>query len=378
MNGIRASEIVDLLRAVESAGGADAVLATFVSVDGSVFARAGAMAVFVPGAPGRGGAVAVEELQGDLRREVEATAAAGPRLCVLDLPQDDPILGFGLGAPGRVEVWLEPANEVLRAYLRLVLESLLRGEGVVCALEIEGPKLGERRLHRPEEPGVRECYQELSPEIVEASAAGGQQRAFLCPVHPMGKAMIFGSGAAARALARHLSELGFAVVAADPRSGRLQGAERRLPGVRVVQGGWEQARAELHPDEETSVVVLTCSYALDLETLQGALKSPAAYVGLIGPQKRTEALLAELAALEVRPRPGTFFAPAGLDIGAEAPAEAALSIAAEILAARSGRKGGRLSSRRRDSEARAKAKVPGLILAAGPGTRFSAGPKLSA
>ena len=385
MNSIRPQEILDileLLRAIESAGGGGTrtVLATFVTLEGSVFSRAGAMAVFVPTVGFSGsGIIPVTELQGPLRREIDAVAAGGgSRLTTLDLAEDDPVLGFGLGAPGRVEVLLELVDERLREHLIAMRESLLRNEGVVCGLEIEGSDLGRRVLYRADDPRVKECYQEISPELLETSVAGQVQRTFLCPVHPMGKALVFGSGPVAAALSRHLAELGFSVFAADSRAGRLKGVDWQIPGVVLIEGGWDQARAAAHPDEETSVVVLTRSYALDLETLQGALKSPVSYVGIIGPQKRTARLLLELSALEAQPRPGVFFAPAGLDIGAEAPVETALSIAAEILAVRSGRKGGRLSSRPGGgAAARSRVRTPGLILAAGAGTRFAGGNKLS-
>ena len=379
MNGIRLQEILDILRGLEEAAGPGPVLATFVSLDGSVFSRAGAMAVFVPaGDLCGGGVIPVTEVQGALRREIEGAAASGrPRLACLELAEDDPVLGFGLGAPGRVEVLIEPLDDRLREHMAAVRDALMRNEAVVCSLEIEGPDLGRRALLRADDPRVRECYQENSPELVETSEGGQALRTFLCPVHPMGKALVCGSGPVAAALSRHLAELGFCVFAADPRPGRLRSPDWRTPGVALIEGGWEQARAVVQPDEETSVVVLTRSYALDLESLEGALKSPASYVGIIGPQKRTQRLLAQLDALGVRPRPGVLFAPAGLDIGAEAPRETAFAIAAEILAARSGRKGGRLSSRPGPAPG-ARLHTPGLVLAAGPGTRFAGGHKLAA
>ncbi|HAM35777.1 MAG TPA: hypothetical protein DEB40_06450 [Elusimicrobia bacterium] len=384
MNGIRPQEILEIVRSVDASAAADggqspAVLATFISIGGSVFSRAGAMSVFSPAASDGGATIPVGELRGMLRQEIEAVAASGrPKLAVLELAEDDPVLGYGLGAPGKVEVLLEPVSEDLRRHISQLREALQRHEGAVCAVEIEGPELGRRSLYRPDDPLVRECYEEMSPELVEISQDGSIRRTFLCPVHPMGKALVFGSGPVAAALCRYLADMGFSVLAADPRPGRLKGADWRIAGVELLEGGWDQARIMVHPDEETSVVVLTRSYALDLETLQGALKSPASYIGLIGPQKRTQMLLAELSALEVRPRTGVLFAPAGLDIGAEAASETALAIAAEILAARSGRKGGRLSSRRQAPAGQARARIPGLILAAGPGTRFVGGHKLSA
>jgi xanthine/CO dehydrogenase XdhC/CoxF family maturation factor len=83
----------------------------------------------------------------------------------------------------------------------------------------------------------------------------------------------------------------------------------------------------------------------DLEILAALLGSPAAYIGVLGPRKRTLKLLARLE--ETRgPIPADarsrVFAPAGLDIGADGPEEIALSIAAEIRAVAAGRRGGLL------------------------------------
>lgn len=370
-----------MLRAVEesAARGGETVLATVVSHEGSVYARAGAMSVLTPQGGGGPGVISWEELGGALRREAKAASAqASPRLCALELAEDDPILGQGLGTPGRIEIFLEPIDAPLREALRPAREALLRGEGVVCSIEIEGPDVGRRALYPPGHPQAKECYLENSPELVESSSEAMLRRIFLCPVHPMGKVLIFGSGADAAALARHLEELGFSVFAADPRLGRLRAAQWDRRQAVLIEGGWEQARAAAGPDAETSVVVMTHSYALDLETLQGALQSPAAYVGLVGPLKSAQRMLSELEALEAGPRPGVLFAPAGLALGAQSPRETALAVAAEILAARSGRKRG-LSLRARFSPApAARGRLPGLILAAGRGRRFGGGHKLSA
>ena len=342
MNGLRPQEMLEVLRALEaSAGeGEKAVLATVVSLDGSVYSRAGSMGLFVEDSAGRAGVIAASEGPEALRRELEEAAASGrPRLCALDLAEDEPLLGYGLGDPGRIELFLEPVDARLRLELRAVRDALLKGEGLVWEVEIEGAALGRRGLYSSDHPSAKECYQALSPELVESAEAGVLRRVFLCPVAPMGKVLVFGSGPDAAGLARHLSELGFSVTVADPRAGRLRTPDWDRSRMVLLEGGWEQARSAAQPDEETSIAIMTHSYALDLETLQGALKSPASYVGLIGPAKRSERMLAELAALEVRPRPGVLQAPAGLNIGAESSREQALSVAAEILAARSGRKG---------------------------------------
>ena len=81
------------------------------------------------------------------------------------------------------------------------------------------------------------------------------------------------------------------------------------------------------------------------------LASPARYVGVMGPRKRTERMLSELAAGDESFRLGEedrerLYSPAGLDIGANAPAEIALSVVAEMRAVLDGRRGGILRERR--------------------------------
>lgn len=68
--------------------------------------------------------------------------------------------------------------------------------------------------------------------------------------------------------------------------------------------------------------------ARDVASLGAALASKAAYIGVLGPRRRTEALLAELGTSGDR----RLHAPVGLAIGAESPAEIALSIVAEVQA----------------------------------------------
>lgn len=383
MNGLRPKELLEVLRELEEAAarerGPVPVLATVVSLGGSVYRRAGAMALMVGDCESRPGVIALEDLEGELRNQALETGREGrARLAALDIRDDNAILGYGFGAPGRLEMLLEPVDGVLRGHMRSVREALLRREGFVSAVEIEGERVGRRVLYPCEHPDARECYAELGPQLVESVREGKTSRAFLCPVAPMGRVLLFGSGQGTLSLARHLAELGFSVAAADPRPGRLENPAWKSAGAELIAGGWEQARAADSPDEGTAIVVMTHSYALDLETLQGALLSPASYVGVVGPAARTQRLLADLEKLEVRPRPGVFFGPAGLDIGAETPAEAALSVAAEILAARSGLRKGRQAPRKASPGPPARHKLPGLVLAAGRGRRFAGGHKLSA
>lgn len=73
--------------------------------------------------------------------------------------------------------------------------------------------------------------------------------------------------------------------------------------------------------------------------------SEASYIGVVGPRRRADKLLAELALAGVPITPaaiGRLYSPVGLDIGAERPEEIALAIVAEIKAVLASHGGGML------------------------------------
>jgi xanthine dehydrogenase accessory factor len=108
---------------------------------------------------------------------------------------------------------------------------------------------------------------------------------------------------------------------------------------------------DFRPDAQTAAIVMTHNFGRDLLALDRLLPLQLRYVGLLGPRKRHAELLARLS--EYRPLDfsaddRSLFAPAGLDIGSEAPEEIALSIMSEVAAVISGRRGGFLRERRSD------------------------------
>ena len=108
-----------------------------------------------------------------------------------------------------------------------------------------------------------------------------------------------------------------------------------------VEAAWpDEALAQVQPDLGTAIVVLTHDDKFDLPMLTAALASDAFYIGALGSrrnQERRRELLREAGVSEgdSSGSPGR----AGLDIGAESPAETALSMLAEILAVARGPRG---------------------------------------
>jgi xanthine dehydrogenase accessory factor len=154
--------------------------------------------------------------------------------------------------------------------------------------------------------------------------------------------VVFGAVDVAEALCKAAKELGWETVVADPRA-RFATRER-VPSADELLVEWpDEVLARVKLDSSTAVVVLTHEDRFDIPALVGALASDAFYVGALGArrnQERRRAVLLEdgLSEDDIDRIAG----PTGLDVGAETPAETAVSILAEILAVRAGRPGGRL------------------------------------
>ena len=99
--------------------------------------------------------------------------------------------------------------------------------------------------------------------------------------------------------------------------------------------GWRLIEAESIADAPqnldawTAAIVKTHNYGRDFSALQKLVPLGLRYLGLIGPRRRRDQLLADLFDI-TGPIDAELFAPAGLDLGAETPEEIALAIVAEI------------------------------------------------
>ena len=94
------------------------------------------------------------------------------------------------------------------------------------------------------------------------------------------------------------------------------------------------------PDADTLAVIMTHHYVHDTPLVRELLPRRLAYLGLLGPRKRAEKILQDLAqgGLSVTPDlRERLHAPVGLDLGADGPEQVALAIVAEMQATLTGR-----------------------------------------
>ncbi|WP_300455005.1 XdhC family protein [Accumulibacter sp.] len=153
---------------------------------------------------------------------------------------------------------------------------------------------------------------------------------------PVWRLLIIGAGQTARYLAEMAQALDYAVTICDPRQEYRRTWD--VAGASLVEGMPDDVVQTMRPDPHLAVVALTHDPKLDDLALLEALKSPAFYVGALGSRsnnaKRRERLRQhfDLGADEVARLRG----PVGIPIGSRTPAEIAVSIAAELTAAKHG------------------------------------------
>lgn len=165
----------------------------------------------------------------------------------------------------------------------------------------------------------------------------GETEVFIEAFAPPPKLIVIGAVHVAIPLVSLARTVGFRTIVVDPR-GVFATAERFAHADELITQWPQTALETLQLNESTYVVCLTHDEKLDNPALELALASPARYIGALG-SKRTHAKRVKslkergLGDEEIR----RIHAPIGLDLGGRRPEEIAVSILAEMVAARHGR-----------------------------------------
>jgi xanthine dehydrogenase accessory factor len=180
----------------------------------------------------------------------------------------------------------------------------------------------------------------LAPEIRRSGVLEHEGALVFAEIYgPPPRLVVVGAVDTGEALCAAAKLLGWHTVCIDARA---QFATRdRIPSADELVVAWPDVALErIRPDHGTAIVVLTHDLKFDVPALQAALGTDAFYVAAIGSRKtqaarREELLAAGLDEAEL----ARIHGPAGLDLGADTPAETAVSILSEALAVRAGRDG---------------------------------------
>lgn len=270
-------EIDDIIREWRRRRGQPLALATLVRARGSSYRRPGARMLICPD-----GATAGSLSGGCLEEEVARRAFEVLRTGVPNLMSFDTRLRFGCN--GAIEIFVEAVPDDFLTEVAAHVDGR-RGYRTATVFAGKENELGSRILSAGEPAPVGAFVQDIQSPI---------------------QLIIFGDGPDSAPLRCFAETLGWRVLEVDQAS-------------------------DLPPrgDERTAAVVKSHNYGRDFAALQHLLSLNLRYVGLLGPRQRRDQLVNALLDAGVS-IDSELFAPAGFDLGAEAPEEIALAIVSEI------------------------------------------------
>ncbi|HEV2113497.1 MAG TPA: XdhC/CoxI family protein [Terriglobales bacterium] len=191
-----------------------------------------------------------------------------------------------------------------------------------------------REVMEQERPRTLSFDLNQDPKFDTGLVCGGTVEIYVEPVLPVPHLYIFGAGHVSLSLYKAARLAGFDVSVIDDRESYAN--RERFPEAREIHANeYEKVCEQLSPTESEYIVIATRGHRDDMRVLRWAIEAPVRYLGMIGSQRKwlkiAQAFAEEGVADEKLER---VLSPVGLDIGAQTPEEIAISIVAEMIAAR--------------------------------------------
>lgn len=341
-------------------------LATVVQVRGSSYRSPGARMLISDDGKWVG-SISGGCLEGDALRKARKVMSEGaPLMVTYDTREDsNQNLGIGLGCNGVIDVLIEPlAENTPHNPLTLFEKIISYKEPVALATVFSGEAcMGEKLLitkalktetsfSNPELNlmvlrDLSLIFETGRSEAKKYPLKGDTSEVFIELIQPAISLMIFGGGFDARPVSHLAKSLGWEVTVTDecvahiapvffPTADNLSLCHR------------ESIDRDFNITPFTACVLMSHNYEYDRDVLKKLVSSPTPYIGILGPRKRFDKMMQEFADEGLHLTADDIHrihSPIGLDIGAEAPDEIALSIVSEIQGKFSNRSGGFLKYR---------------------------------
>jgi len=265
-------------------------------------------------------------IEGDVVSEALATIRHGSFKLLEYGVTDEDAWRVGLACGGTVKVLVIPVSADLEEQLKALQDA--RDHRRPAALLLDLRIGGGQAVFKDDEAAVQERL--FSRE--RSGIAADDPDLFVCRFQPPLRLFVVGAVHIAQFLAPLAAGQGFQVTIVDPRD--TWATVERFPNTDLDRRWPSTALSEAGLDRRTAVITLCHDPKLDDPALVEALKSDAFYIGSLGSTrthaKRRQRLLSEGVSAETFDR---IHGPLGLDIGAETPAEIALSAMAEVISA---------------------------------------------
>ena len=340
--------------------GQKAAIATVVKVRGSSYRSPGARMLITEDGHWVG-SISGGCLEGDALRKARLVMTNNTPLTVTydTREESNQNLGIGLGCNGVIDVLIEPIHEDQKLNPISIFERLIdKKEPVAMATIYQGVCTGEKLLITAD--GVIEdnfsdtllrdkVKRDL--EIVFQSARSETKTythhekavgVFIELIQPTVSLILFGGGFDARPVSTLAKSLGWEVAVTDECVAHI--APLFFPSAdKLSLCKREFIDRDFDITPYTACVLMSHNYEYDRDVLKKLVKTTTPYIGILGPRKRFEKMQKEFR------EQGLIFSdhdlhrihsPIGLDIGAEAPDEIAISIIAEIQSKFANRSGG--------------------------------------
>ena len=209
---------------------------------------------------------------------------------------------------------------------------LVRHDGTILGT------VGGGRVEADTIQAARESFRSGLPETLSfvltkehGFACGGSLGIYIEPHLAAHRLVMFGAGHVGRAVTPLANECGFHVTVVDSREELAN--RREIPRADEILCRPEaEAFTRLTITPATSIIIATTGHELDFLVARGALKTEAGFIGLVGSRRKREALHEALAKERVPAQQAErIVSPVGIAIGAETPAEIAVSIVAQLI-----------------------------------------------
>lgn len=165
----------------------------------------------------------------------------------------------------------------------------------------------------------------------EWAICGGDVKIFIDILQPKEELLIFGAGHIALCVSKLAKTIGFKVTVIDDRQ-EFASKERFPEADEIITDSLESFFGKIKITPSIYIVIVTRGHLQDQKVLSHAIKSNAAYIGMIGSRKKNETVFRHLTEQGVTAQElKKVHAPIGIDIGAQTPEEIAVSIVAEII-----------------------------------------------
>lgn len=339
---------------------ADYVLATVVDVEGPSYRKPGARMLIAQDGR-RAGTVSGGCLEADVAKRAWWLTESGPIVGRYSTVADDGDMPYGSGCGGVVYVLLE-RRSTAAPLLRALEAAFHQRTPLAIATVLEGLEIGKRSFagptaasgahNRESDQDLASTLQKLALQALQSMQGNDQRvsagdttaRVWVDYRAARPGLWVFGAGDDAKPIVQFARQLGWFVAVADGRShlatrNRFPAADSVLT-LAIEQMPQQNSSPIADLKSTDAAVLVTHSFDQDSRILASLLArdSLPAYVGVLGPQRRTREVLADAARLlgredtpeRVEELLAHLHAPTGLDIGAETPAAIALSIIAEI------------------------------------------------